>query len=174
MAFQNQATLSLLIYNPSMASTKRYASHYINGQWVKANSSGTLPVHDSSTEAVMATVPAGTAHEAEAAVLAARAAFEGWAALPVETRAAYLDKVAAGLKARSDEMATAIAREVGMPLKMAKAVQVGGPAWHWGNFAKVARNFEWEKKVGNSLVVREAIGVVGCITPWNFRLSQIT
>ena len=122
----------------------------------------------------MATVPAGTAKEAESAVMAARAAFESWAALPVETRAAYLDKVAAGIKARSDEMATAIAREVGMPLKMAKAVHVGGAAWHWGNFAKVARGFEWEKKVGNSLVVREAIGVVGCITPWNFPLSQIT
>ena len=131
-------------------------------------------MYDSSTEEVMATVPAGTAKEAEAAVLAARAAFDGWSALPVETRAAYLDKVAAGVKARSDEMALAIAREVGMPLKMAKVVQVGGPGWHWGNFAKVARGFEWEKKVGNSLVVREAIGVVGCITPWNFPLSQIT
>ena len=151
-----------------------FPSHYINGQWVKALSADTLPVHDSSTEEVMATVPAGTADEAEAAVLAARAAFDGWAALPVETRAAYLDKVAAGMKARSDEMALAIAREVGMPLKMAKAIQVGGPAWHWGNFAKVARGFEWEKKVGNSLVVREPIGVVGCITPWNFPLSQIT
>ncbi len=157
-----------------MTTTKPYPSHYINGQWVKAESTNTLPVHDSSTEEVMATVPAGTAKEAVAAVLAARAAFEGWSALPVETRAAYLDKVAAGIKARSDELATAIAREVGMPLKMAKAVQVGGPAWHWGNFAKVARGFEWEKKVGNSLVVREAIGVVGCITPWNFPLSQIT
>jgi betaine-aldehyde dehydrogenase len=157
-----------------MTSTKQYPSHYINGQWVKAESNDTLPVHDSSTEELMATVPAGTAQEAEAAVLAARAAFDSWAALPVETRAAYLDKVAAGVKARSDEMATAIAREVGMPLKMAKAIQVGGPAWHWGNFAKVARGFEWEKKVGNSLVVREAIGVVGCITPWNFPLSQIT
>ncbi len=154
--------------------TAIYPAHYINGQWVKAASTDTLPVHDSSTEEIMATVPAGTAQEAEAAVLAARAAFDGWAALPVETRAAYLDKVAAGVKARSDEMATAIAREVGMPLKMAKAIQVGGPAWHWGNFAKVARGFEWEKKVGNSLVVREAIGVVGCITPWNFPLSQIT
>jgi betaine-aldehyde dehydrogenase len=112
--------------------------------------------------------------EAESAVLAARAAFDGWSALPVEVRAAYLDKVAAGLKARTEDMAQAIAREVGMPLKMARAVQVGGPTWHWGNFAKVARNFEWEKKVGNSLVVREAIGVVGCITPWNFPLSQIT
>ena len=131
-------------------------------------------MYDSSTEEVMATVPAGTAKEAEAAVLAARAAFDGWSALPVDTRAAYLDKVAAGVKARSDEMALAIAREVGMPLKMAKVVQVGGPGWHWGNFAKVARGFEWEKKVGNSLVVREAIGVVGCITPWNFPLSQIT
>ena len=151
-----------------------YPAHYINGQWVKAQSPETLPVHDSSTEALMATVPAGTAAEAEAAVLAARAAFEGWAALPVETRAAYLDKVAAGVKARTEDLAIAIAREVGMPLKMARAVQVGGPAWHWGNFAKVARQFQWEKTVGNSLVVREAIGVVGCITPWNFPLSQIT
>jgi betaine-aldehyde dehydrogenase len=107
-------------------------------------------------------------------VLAARAAFDGWAALPVETRAAFLDKIAAGIKARSDDLAIAIAREVGMPLKMARAIQVGGPVWHWGNFAKVARSFEWEKEVGNSLVVREPIGVVGCITPWNFPLSQIT
>ena len=156
------------------SSTTHYPSHYINGQWVKALSPDTLPVHDSSTEELMATVPSGTVQEAEAAVLAARAAFEAWSALPVETRAAYLDKVAAGVKARTDELALAIAREVGMPLKMARAIQVGGPAWHWGNFAKVARQFEWEKKVGNSLVVREAIGVVGCITPWNFPLSQIT
>ncbi len=154
--------------------TKTYSSHYINGQWVKAQSIETMPVHDSSTEELMATVPAGTADEAATAVLAARAAFDGWAALPVETRAAYVDKIAAGVKARTDELALAIAREVGMPLKMAKAIQVGGPAWHWGNFAKVARNFEWEKKVGNSIVAREPIGVVGCITPWNFPLSQIT
>ena len=153
---------------------RAFSSHYINGQWVKAQSAGTMPVYDSSTEELMATVPAGTAQEAAAAVLAARAAFDGWAGLPVETRAAYLDKVAAGVKARTDELALAISREVGMPLKMAKAIQVGGPAWHWGNFAKVARNFEWEKKVGNSVVVREPIGVVGCITPWNFPLSQIT
>jgi acyl-CoA reductase-like NAD-dependent aldehyde dehydrogenase len=152
----------------------KYPFHYINGQWVTAQSAGSLPVHDSSTEEIMATVPAGTALEAERAVLAARAAFDAWSALPVEARLAYLDKVAAGLKARTDEMALVIAREVGTPLKMARAVQVSGPIWHWGNFAKVARNFEWEKRVGNSLVVREAIGVVGCITPWNFPLSQIT
>ena len=161
-----------------MTTTNTYSSHYINGEWVKATSLEILPVHDCSTEEIMASVPSGTAKEADTAVMAARAAFDGWSSLPVETRAAYLDKVAAGIKARSDELATAIAREVGMPIKMAKAIQVGGPAWHWGNFAKVARGFEWEKKVagpmGSSLVVREPIGVVGCITPWNFPLSQIT
>ena len=151
-----------------------YPAHYINGQWLKAQSTETLQVHDSSTEEVMATVPAGTAAEAEAAVLAARQAFEDWSRLSVETRARYLDKIAAGIKAHTEELALTIAREVGMPLKMARAVQVGGPAWHWANFAKVARNFEWEKKVGHSVVVREPVGVVGCITPWNFPLSQIT
>ncbi len=153
---------------------KTYSSHYINGQWVAARSAETFAVHDSSTEEVMATVPAGTADEAAQAVLAARAAFDSWSSLSVETRAGYLDKVCAGLKARMDEIATSIAREVGMPLKLARAVQVGGPVWNWTNFAKVARAFEWERKVGNSLVVREPIGVVGCITPWNFPLNQIT
>jgi betaine-aldehyde dehydrogenase len=92
----------------------------------------------------------------------------------VEERCVYIDKIVAGLKARTDEMATAIAREVGMPIKMAKIIQVGGPIFNWGNAAKVARAFLWEEKVGNSLVVREPIGVVVCITPWNFPLNQIT
>lgn len=151
-----------------------YPSHYINGQWVPAASPKALPVHDASTEEVMATVPEGTAAEAEAAVLAARAAQQAWADLPVDTRAGYIDKIVEGLKARTDELATAIAREVGMPFKMAKMVQVGAPVFNWGNFAKVARGFVWEEKVGNSLVLREPIGVVGCITPWNFPLNQIT
>lgn len=153
---------------------KTYSSHYIDGQWVEAQSAETFAVHDSSTEEVMATVPAGTAAEAGQAVLAARAAFDAWAALPVEERAVFIDRIAAGLKARMDEMAATIAREVGMPIKLAKPVQAGTPAWNWANFAKVARAFEWEKKVGNSLVVREPVGVVGCITPWNFPLNQIS
>jgi acyl-CoA reductase-like NAD-dependent aldehyde dehydrogenase len=151
-----------------------YDSHYISGAWHKAQNPAVLQVHDSTTEEVMATVPQGTADEAAQAVLAARAAFPAWSELSVEERCVYIDKIVAGLKARTDEMATAIAREVGMPIKMAKMIQVGGPIFNWGNAAKVARAFLWEEKVGNSLVVREPIGVVGCITPWNFPLNQIT
>jgi betaine-aldehyde dehydrogenase len=122
----------------------------------------------------MATVPQGTAEEATKAVLAARTAFPAWSALSVEERCVYIDKIVVGLKARTDEMGTAIAREVGMPIKMAKMIQVGGPIFNWGNAAKAARAFHWQEQVGNSLVVREPIGVVGCITPWNFPLNQIT
>ena len=153
---------------------KNYDSHYINGQWVKAQGAQTFEVHDSTTEEVFASVPQGTRAEAQQAVLAARAAFDAWSQLPVETRCSYIDKIVEGLKAHTDEMGTAIAREVGMPIKLAKMIQVGGPVFNWGNAAKVARRFVWEEKVGNSLVVREPIGVVGCITPWNFPLNQIT
>jgi acyl-CoA reductase-like NAD-dependent aldehyde dehydrogenase len=152
---------------------KAYTQHYINGQWVNATSNQTLAVTDSNTEEVIATVPQGTASEAEQAVLAARAAFASWSALSVEERAGYLDKVAAGLKARAEELTATIAREVGMPLKMAGMVQVGMPVFNWGNFAKVARNFAFETEIKHSLIVREPIGVVGCITPWNFPLNQI-
>lgn len=152
---------------------KTYAQHYIDGQWVNASSNATLSVTNSNTEEVIATVPAGSAAEAEAAVLAARRAFPAWSALSVDERAGYLDKVAAGLKARADELTATIASEVGMPLKLAGMVQVGMPIFNWGNFAKVARKFEFESEIKHSLIVREAIGVVGCITPWNFPLNQI-
>ena len=151
-----------------------YDSHYINGAWRKATSDAVFEVHDATTEEAMATVPQGTAEEATQAVLAARAAFPAWSALGVEERCGYIDKIVAGLKARTEEMGTAIAREVGMPIKMAKMIQVGGPVFNWGNAAKVARAYPLEEKVGHSLVVREPIGVVSCITPWNFPLNQIT
>jgi betaine-aldehyde dehydrogenase len=151
-----------------------YDSHYINGAWQKAQSTAVFEVHDASTEEVMATVPQGSAEEATQAVLAARAAFPAWSALSVEERCVFIDKIVAGLKARTDEMATVIAREVGMPIKLAKMIQVGGPVFNWSNTAKVARAYHYEEKVGNSLVVREPIGVVACITPWNFPLNQIT
>ncbi len=85
-----------------------------------------------------------------------------------------MQKIADGLKARSEELARAIATEVGMPLKLSTIVQVGGPVAAWANYAKLAREFEYDQKVGNSVVTREPVGVVAAITPWNYPLNQIT
>ncbi|MGB6054964.1 MAG: aldehyde dehydrogenase family protein [Burkholderiaceae bacterium] len=153
---------------------KTHSTLYINGAWVAPAQSGTIEVVHSHTEQVIATIPEGTAQDAERAVAAARAAFDGWSRTPPQARAEYLQKIADGLKARSDELTQTIAAEVGMPAKLGAKVQVGLPIWHWGNYAKLATAFAYEEKVGNSLVLREPVGVVACITPWNFPLSQIT
>ncbi|WP_247308519.1 aldehyde dehydrogenase family protein [Ralstonia pseudosolanacearum] len=147
---------------------------FINGQWVAPQGKGTIDVIHSTTEAVMGTIPEGSAADAEAAVAAARAAFDGWAATPAPKRAEYIQKIADGLKARSEALAQLIAGEVGMPIKLARAIQVGSPVFNWGNFARLLGTFPFEERVGNSLVVREPVGVVGAITPWNYPLHQIT
>ena len=88
-------------------------------------------------------------------------------------RAEYLAKISAGLKARSDEIAKSIAQEVGMPIKLSARIQAGLPIAVFGNYAKMLDGFKFEEQVGNSLVVRDAVGVVGAITPWNYPLNQI-
>jgi aldehyde dehydrogenase (NAD+) len=152
---------------------RAYDTIYVNGSWIPSHGEGTLEVTDSATEEVIATIPNGTAADVDAAVAAARAAFEGWSSLPKEERAAYLMKIHAGLEARTDEIAQTIAREVGMPLMLSNLIQAGLPKANFAIAAQLLGTYEFERQVGNSLVVREAIGVVGCITPWNYPLHQI-
>ena len=152
---------------------RAYEQLYINGQWVASNGTGTLSVTDSATEEVIATIPDGTAADVDAAVAAAKAAFPAWSALPKEERAGYLMKIHAGLEARTDEIAQTIAKEVGMPLMLSNLIQAGLPKANFAIAAQLLGSYEFEEQVGNSLVVREAIGVVGCITPWNYPLHQI-
>jgi len=147
---------------------------FIDGRWVAAQGRGFIDVIDPSDASVYARIPEGVPADAEAAIAAARGAFDSWSRTSPAERAQYLERIAAGFQARSDELAEAIAHEVGMPLKMAARIQVGGPLSSWQHYAKLAREFEWEARVGNSLVVREPVGVVGAITPWNFPLNQIT
>ena len=147
---------------------------YIGGRWTTPSSTKTLEVTDSNTGEVWATIPEGTEADADAAVAAARAAFDGWSQTAPEKRAEFVQKIADGLKARSDELARAISTEVGMPIKLSTMVQVGGPVAAWANYAKLAREFEYDSKVGNSVVTREPVGVVAAITPWNYPLNQIT
>jgi acyl-CoA reductase-like NAD-dependent aldehyde dehydrogenase len=147
---------------------------YIGGRWTAPASTNTLEVTDSNTGEVWATVPEGTPADADAAVAAARAAFDGWSQTAPARRAEYIRRIADGVKARSDELARAIATEVGMPLKLSTIVQVGGPVAAWANYATLASEFEYEARVGNSVVAREPVGVVAAITPWNYPLNQIT
>ena len=146
---------------------------YIAGRWTTPTTHDAIDVHEAATGAVMGKVPAGSERDIAAAVAAARAAFDGWSQRPAAERAGYLAKIAAGLKQRADDLARLIAREVGMPLKLAGRIQAGLPIMTFGNYAKLVTEFAFEERVGNSLVVREPVGVVGAITPWNYPLHQI-
>ena len=147
---------------------------FIGGRWVAPSGKQMIDVHNAGTGEVMGRVPAGNAKDVDSAVAAARGALEGWNATPPEKRAQFLEKTSAGLKARADELAKTIAQEVGMPLKMAGRIQAGLPIANFSNFSKILKDFKFEERVGNSLVVREPVGVVGAITPWNYPLHQIT
>jgi acyl-CoA reductase-like NAD-dependent aldehyde dehydrogenase len=153
---------------------KIYEHLYIDGQWIKPAGTGTIDVIDSGTEEIMGRIPEGIEADAEVAINAARVAFDAWAATPAQERSVFLQKITANLKARTDELAGLISGEVGMPLKLARAIQVGGPVYNWGAYARLANEFQFEERVGNSLVVREPVGVVAAITPWNYPLNQVT
>jgi acyl-CoA reductase-like NAD-dependent aldehyde dehydrogenase len=148
-------------------------SFYINGEWVKATSKETLEVTTSGTGELYATIPAGTVEEANLAVEAAAAAFTAWANTSPKERGEYLMRISEKLAERSDEIALVIANEVGMPLMLAKGIQVGLPTMTFSDNAQRAMDFVWEEEVGNSTLVREPVGVVAAITPWNYPLHQI-
>ncbi len=146
---------------------------YINGQWTAPKGSKSIDVINASTEEVMGRIPEGNEDDVDAAVAAARAAFDAWAARPAAERAAFLQKIHEGLKARMEEIGKLIAGEVGMPVKLATMIQAGSPTATFGLYAKLLGSFAFEEKVGNSLVLREPVGVVAAITPWNYPLHQI-
>ena len=148
-------------------------SFYINGEWVKASSAETLEVTTSGTGERYATIPAGTVEEANRAVEAAAAAFTGWANTSPKERGEFLLRISEKLAERSDEIALTIANEVGMPLMLAKGIQAGLPTMTFADNAQRAAEFTWEEVVGNSTFVREPVGVVAAITPWNYPLHQI-
>lgn len=146
---------------------------YINGQWVAPKGGNSIEVINSTTEEVMGRIPEGTAEDANAAVTAAKAAFTAWAFTPVAERAKYLQAIADKLKERQGEIANIIADEVGMPMPLAQAVQAGLPVAVANSYVQLLSEFSFEEQVNNSLIVREPIGVVACITPWNYPLHQV-
>ncbi len=146
---------------------------YIGGAWTPSSGSEMADIINSTTEEVMGRVPRGTAEDVDRAVRAAKDAFPAWSQTPVAERAAYLQKVADLLEARREAIGEVIAREVGMPIRLSQIIQVGQPLATFSALPSILAEFPFEERIGNSLVVREPIGVVGCITPWNYPLHQI-
>ena len=148
-------------------------SHFIAGEWVAAQSSERIDVINSTTEQPFGSIPAGTAAEVDAAVAAAQQALPGWSSVAPHERAQLLAAVGAQLSARLEEIAVLVAQELGMPVAQAAAIQAGLPAMTFGSMSELVEQVEWQREVGNSLVLSEPVGVVGAITPWNYPLHQV-
>jgi acyl-CoA reductase-like NAD-dependent aldehyde dehydrogenase len=146
---------------------------FIGGEWVEPQATETLEVINSSTEEVIGKIPACSPADADRAVLAARDAFESWSQTSREERAGYLAAIAAGLGERSDEIAATISQELGMPLKLSRLIQAGLPTGQFAAMPGLMEEVAWEEEIGNSRVLREPVGVLGAITPWNYPLNQI-
>ena len=159
-----------------MVLTKR--EFYINGQWVSPAKAKDLEVINPSNEEPCAVISLGDQADTDAAVAAARAAFESWSQTPREERLALIEKLADIYEARSDEMGEAISLEMGAPISMAKTAQAGSGSWHIRNFIKAFKNFEFDRPLGDHApedrILYEPIGVCGMITPWNWPMNQVT
>lgn len=146
---------------------------YIDGTWVVPDGGDALEVIDASTEEVMGRVPAGSAVDADRAAKAAARAFESWGLTAPEERRTLLRKLREGLAGRVGELGEIMAGEVGMPLAMSERIQAGLPLASLDNFIRILGDYPFEERIDNSLVVKEPVGVVAAITPWNYPLHQI-
>jgi len=146
---------------------------YIGGEWVDPAGGETIDVVNASTEEVIGRIPQGTPADVDRAVAAARTAFEAWSQTEMGERAELVRAVAAGLAARRDEIAATISQELGMPIVQSTGIQAGLPTMTFTSVPDLLEDVVWREEIGNSVVVREPVGVVGAITPWNYPLHQI-
>jgi acyl-CoA reductase-like NAD-dependent aldehyde dehydrogenase len=153
---------------------RHYDKLFIGGQWIDNEGSKSIDVFDSYSEVLIAVVHSASENHVDRAVSAARAALPAWSATPVTQRAALIEKVGEELLNRTESLARDVTREVGMPLKLSSRIQIQAPAAAWATYANLVREFEFESTVGHSLISKVPVGVVACITPWNYPLHQIT
>lgn len=152
---------------------KHFDKVYIDGAWRASASTDSIPVVNAATEGVVASVPAGATEDVEAAVSAARRAFDGWSQLAPTERGKYLARIGEALAARSEEIAATVSAEVGTPIHLAYATHVAGSVATLAEYAELATEYQWEESLGSARVVRAPVGVVAAITPWNFPLGLV-
>ena len=148
--------------------------NYVGGAWTPSASRTAIDVVNPATEQVIDQVPAGDPADVDAAVAAAGKASGGWAATAAAERAGFLDAAHGLLAERADEIAATIAADMGSPLPFARKVQVDLPVAVLASYVDLLGYYDFGgERSGNSLVVREPVGVAGMITPWNYPLHQI-
>jgi aldehyde dehydrogenase (NAD+) len=152
---------------------KIYKQIYIDGNWVDPRGHLHAEVINASTEEVIGRVLLGDASDADRAVQAARAALDSWSRTSVSQRMEWLSRIQHGLVARATEIAEVISAEVGTPIAWSHFAQAGVPIAHFATAQQVLGDFDFVEAVGHSEVRREPIGVVACITPWNYPLALI-
>ncbi|SFD84796.1 aldehyde dehydrogenase (NAD+) [Sulfitobacter brevis] len=147
---------------------------YINGAWVAPAKANDFAVIDPSTEEQCAVISLGSEADTNAAVKAARGAFDSWSQTAKQERADLIGKLLDIYKARSEEMAKAMSLEMGAPIDMSRTAQVGAGSWHIQGFLKAFEDFSFEEDYTSSeKTLREPIGVCALITPWNWPMNQI-
>lgn len=151
---------------------------YINGQWVSPAEPNDFEVINPSTEEPCAVISLGSEADTNAAVAAAKAAFPGWMATPVEERIALVEKLIEIYEARAEDLAQAMSMEMGAPINLSRTSQVGAGSWHLRNFIAAAKEFKFDAPLNenapNDRIIHEPVGVCALITPWNWPMNQIT
>ncbi|MGH8491851.1 MAG: aldehyde dehydrogenase family protein [Moraxellaceae bacterium] len=150
-----------------------FSQLYIDGQWIKPQGQGLADVINPANGEVAGRVPLGNADDVDAAAQAAKRAFASWSQTSAAERSQYLAKIADGLEKNLPEMAALISSELGSPMELSLQVQAGLPVVVCRSYIELTVEMEKEEQVGNSLVLREPVGVCGFITPWNYPLHQI-
>jgi aldehyde dehydrogenase (NAD+) len=157
-----------------LARAGRLDRMFIGGEWVLPAGQARSAVIDPSTEEAIAEIALGSAQDVAVAVSAARRAFASWSVSSPQSRAALLDRVHGLILQRADSFAEAISLEMGAAITTARGAQVPNAAEHIRVARDLARSFPFVTHRGSTAIVREAIGVCGLITPWNWPLYQIT
>ncbi|KRP58905.1 aldehyde dehydrogenase family protein [Pseudomonas trivialis] len=147
---------------------------YIDGRWVAPAVPASLAVINPATEEVAAQVARGSSEDVDRAVAAARAAFPGWSATPPAARAGVLGKIHELILERKEQLAQALSLEMGAAIGFARAMQVPLAAEHVRVARDLLTSYRFHTLEGSTAIEREAIGVCGLITPWNWPLYQIT
>jgi aldehyde dehydrogenase (NAD+) len=146
---------------------------FVNGAWVPSTGTETLTVINPVTEEPVATIPAGTAEDADKAARAAAAAFPAWSRTTVDERIAMLDKLATLTAERADEITRVIVSEIGQPARIAHESQAAAAVEDLRSIAESLPSVVWHEQVGNTIVTREPAGVVAAITPWNGPMRMV-